>query len=129
MFMKKLVLIFTMLLTLCSSIQAQEKQYYIYNIVSFNGSVKNEGFRVDIDNGKTIEKLKDESGNKIKFTTPAAALMYLTSLGWQLVTNGATVSGGTYNGTGGSSTSSYWVMRKPCTKEEFDNAVKNGIKK
>ena len=114
---------------LLASAQSQEKQYYIYNIVTFSGSLKNEGFRVDIDNGKEIEKLKDKDGNKMKFNTPAAAFMYLNSLGWELYFNGATVSGGSSGGTGGTSTSSYWVMRKPCTKEEFEKAVEEGIRK
>ncbi len=31
-----------------------------FNIVTFSGSLKKEGFKVDIDDGKTIEKLKEE---------------------------------------------------------------------
>lgn len=128
--MKKTLLLLALIcLPMFVSAQEAEKQYYIYNIVSFSGSVKNEGFRVDVDNGREIEKLKDKDGNKMKFNTPAAALMYLNSLGWELYFNGATVSGGSSGGTGGTSTSSYWVMRKPCTKEEFENAVKDGIRK
>lgn len=126
---KTLLLLALICLPMFVSAQEAEKQYYIYNIVSFSGSVKNEGFRVDVDNGREIEKLKDKDGNKMKFNTPAAALMYLNSLGWELYFNGATVSGGSSGGTGGTSTSSYWVMRKPCTKEEFENAVKDGIRK
>ena len=30
---------------------------------------------------------------------------------------------------GGSETTSYWIMRKPCTKEEFEKAVEDGIRK
>jgi hypothetical protein len=61
----------------------------------------------------------------MKFNTPAAALMYLVSEGWELYVNGATNS--TYKGTGYSST--YWIIRKPCSKEEFDKAVEGGIRK
>ena len=111
------------------SAQTTEKQYYIYNIVTFTGSLKNEGFKINLDDGKNIEKLKDSNGKTIKFNTPAAALMYLYSLGWELYVNGATTSGSSVNGTGGSSTTSYWIMRKPCTKEEFEKAVKDGISK
>ena len=32
-------------------------------------------------------------------------------------------------GSGGSSTSSYWILRKPCTKEEFEKAVEAAKKK
>lgn len=76
--MKKSLLLLAMVcLPLFASAQSMEKQYYIYNIVTFSGSLKNEGLMVYLDDGKTIEKLKDSKGNKIKFNTPAAALMYL----------------------------------------------------
>lgn len=128
--MKKALLLLAMVcLPLFASAQTTEKQYYIYNIVTFSGSLKNAGFKIDLDDGKTIEKLKDSEGNKIKFNTPAAALMYLYSLGWELYVNGATTSGSSFNGTGGSDTTSYWIMRKPCTKEEFEKAVEDGIRK
>ena len=128
--MKKLLFLLAMVcLPLFVSAQTTEKQYYIYNIVTFSGSLKNEGFKVNLDDGKTIEKLKDSNGKTIKFNTPAAALMYLYSLGWELCVNGATTSGSSVNGTGASSTTSYWIMRRPCTKEEFEKAVKDGISK
>ena len=126
---KALLLLAIVLLPLFASAQTTEKQYYIYNIVTFSGSLKNEGFKVDLDDGKTIEKLKDGKGNKMKFNTPAAALMYLYSLGWELYVNGATTEGAMYGGIGASETTSYWVIRKPCTKEEFEKAVENGIRK
>ena len=128
--MKKALLLLAMVcLPLFASAQTTEKQYYIYNIVSFSGSLKNEGFKVDLDDGKTIEKLKDSKGNKIKFNTPAAALMYLYSIGWELYVNGSTSEGAMAAGYGASSTTSYWIMRKPCTKEEFEKAVEDGIRK
>lgn len=128
--MKKALLLLAMVcLPLFASAQTTEKQYYIYNIVTFSGSLKNEGFKIDLDDGKTIEKLKDSKGNKMKFNTPAAALMYLYSLGWELYVNGATTEGAMYGGIGASETTSYWVIRKPCTKEEFEKAVEDGIRK
>ena len=128
--MKKALLLLTLVcLPLFVSAQTTEKQYYIYNIVTFSGSLKNEGFKVDLDDGKTIEKLKDSNGEKMKFNTPAAALMYLYSLGWELYVNGATTEGTMYGGIGASSTTSYWIMRKPCTKEDFEKAVEYGIRK
>lgn len=99
----------------------EEQQCYMYNIVTFVGSLNNEGFNVDLDNGKEIKKLKGKDGKKMKFTTPAAALMYLVSEGWELVANGATNNSNLV-------TTTYWIMRKPCTKAEFDVAVKEGIK-
>jgi len=126
---KSLFLLAMVFLPMFASAQTTEKQYYIYNIVTFSGSLKNEGFKVDLDDGKTIEKLKDSKGNKMKFNTPAAALMYLYSLGWELYVNGATTEGAMYGGIGASETTSYWVIRKPCTKEEFEKAVEVGIRK
>ena len=126
---KALLLLAIVFLPLFASAQTTEKQYYIYNIVTFSGSLKNEGFKVDLDDGKTIEKLKDSKGNKMKFNTPAAALMYLYSLGWELYVNGATTEGAMYGGIGASETTSYWVIRKPCTKEEFEKVVEDGIRK
>lgn len=122
---KALILLAMVCLTLFVSAQTTEKQYYIYNIVTFSGSLKNEGFRVDLDNGKEILKLRDKDGNKMKFNTPAAALMYLVSEGWELCFNGATNSSYDNNNR----TSTYWIIRKPCTKEEFDKAVEDGIRK
>ena len=100
----------------------------MYNIVTFSGSLRNVGFTVHLDNGKTIERLKDKDGRKLTFNTPAAALMYLISEGWELHTNGATSAGQSVNGTGSSETTSFWIIRKPCTKEEFDTAVEEGIR-
>ena len=100
----------------------EEEMCYMYNIVTFEGSLNNEGFSVDLDNGKKIKALKNKNGKKMKFTTPAAALMYLVSEGWELVANGATNNSNII-------TTTYWIMRKPCTKAEFDKAVEEGIKK
>lgn len=128
--MKKTLLLLALIcLPLFASAQTAEKQYYIYNIITFNGSIKNEGFKVYIDNGKTIEKSKNSEGKIIEFYTPAAALMYLYSLGWELCVNGATSEGTMVDGYGGSVTTSYWIMRKPCTKEEFDKVVEEAVKK
>lgn len=126
--MKKILFLVAMTcLPLLISAQTEEKQYYIYNIVTFDGSLKNEGFRMDLDNGKEIQKLRDKDGNKMKFNTPAAALMYLISEGWELYKNGATYTNFTDIDANG--TTSYWIIRKPCTKEEFEKAVEEGVKK
>lgn len=109
--------------------QAFEKQYYIYNIITFSGSLNTEGFKVDVDNGQNIEKLKNAEGKKINFKTPAAALMYFFNEGWELYVTGGTSEGASYGGIGAISTTSYWIIRKPCTKEEFEKVVQEGIKK
>ena len=101
--------------------QALGQQYYMYNVVTFPGSMNNGGFDVDIDDGKSIKTLKGKDGKKIKFRTPAAALMYFISEGWELYFKGDTSFPNDLKMT-------YWVIRKPCTKAEFDAAVKEGIK-
>ena len=55
--------------------------------------------------------------------------MYFISQGWEMYLNGATTQGSMFDGSGGSSTSSYWILRKPCTKEEFEKAVEAAKKK
>lgn len=125
--MKRITTILLLLLLPLLAAAQQEDKYYIYNIVNFKGELKNEGFKVTVDNGKTIEKLRDENGKRIVFTTPAGALMYFISEGWELYSHGSTSEGGVYYGIGGSETSTYWIIRKPCTKEEFDDAVKSSI--
>lgn len=124
---KALLLLAIICLPLFVSAQTQEKQYYIYNIIALSGSWNKEGFRVDIDDGKTVERLKDSKGDKMRFKTPSAALMYLISEGWELYVNGTISEGSSYKGTGSSNATIYWIMRKPCTKEEFEKAVKEGI--
>lgn len=126
---KKLLAFLLLVIPIAANAQTEEKQYYLYNIITFSGSLKNEGFRVDVDNGIEIKRLRDDNGNKITFKTPAGALTYLFSKGWELYVNGATTSGSVANGYGASSTSTYWIMRKPCTKEEFEKAVQESIKK
>ena len=55
--MKKALLLLAMVcLPLFVSAQTKEKQYYIYNIVTFSGSLKNEGF-------KNVTLKSDYNGN------------------------------------------------------------------
>ncbi len=125
--MKKLILI----LLLCSPLAAlaQSTQHYLYCIVSIEGNMNKEGIRVKVDDGKEVKKLKDAEGKTIKFNTPAAALMYFMSHGWDLYVNSSTSEGSVTDGNGSSETTSYWIFRKPCTKDEFDQSVENGIRK
>lgn len=80
---RKIVLLLLILLAPMFA-SAQTKQYYLYNIVTFEGDFDKEGVKVKVDDGKTVEKLKDGKGNRIKFNTPAAALMYFLSEGWDM---------------------------------------------
>lgn len=108
-----------------------ERPYYIYQIVTFSGSFSSDGVKVKVDDGQTIERLKGSDGEKIIFKTPAAALMYFFSQGWEMYSSGSTVSGYTAGSSfavsGSSTTNSYWIFRKPCSKEKFEQAVRNGI--
>ena len=109
--------------------QTEEQKYYIYNIVSFEGEFTKENFKVYYDDGKEVKRLRNDKDNKVRFTTPAGALMYFISQGWEMYLNGATSHGAMAGGYGASDTSSYWILRKPCTKEEFEKAVSEAVKK
>ena len=124
---KKLLLLAMALLPMVAMAQTEEKQYYLYNIVSFEGDFTKEDFKVFYDNGTEVKRLRDEKGKKMKFKTPAGALMYFLSQGWEMYLNGATSKGSMAAGYGDSSTSSYWILRKPCSKEEFEQAVKQSV--
>ncbi|MBP3776588.1 MAG: hypothetical protein J6I37_06340 [Prevotella sp.] len=127
--MKNLLVLFLLFIPLAAFCQTDEKQYYLYNIVSFEGSFTKEDFKVYYDNGVEVKRLRDDKGEKMKFKTPAGALMYFLSKGWEMYLDGSTSKGAVAAGYGSSSTSSYWILRKPCSKEEFDNAVQNAIVK
>ena len=127
--MRKLVLLFLMLAPVVCQAQTEDGKYYIYNIVSFVGDFTKEDFKVFYDDGIEVKRMRNEKGEKARFSTPAGALMYFISEGWEMYLNGATTEGSFSLGTGGSETSSYWILRKPCTKEEFEKAVEKAKKK
>ena len=106
--MKKLLLMLLLFIPLMGFCQSEEKQYYIYNIVSFEGDFTKEDFKVFYDDGVEVKRMRNDKGEKARF--------------------GATSKGSMVGGYGSSSTSSYWILRKPCSKEEFDNAVKDAVK-
>jgi hypothetical protein len=127
--MKKLLFAILLFIPLTVFSQESKEQYYIYNIVSFEGQFTKEDFKVYYDNGLEVKRYRNEKGDKVKFKTPAGALMFFLSQGWEMYLNGATSEGSSFNGSGGSTTSSYWILRKPCTKEEFEKAVEESIAK
>ena len=124
--MKKLLLLLLLMLPMMVCAQEDAKKYYIYNIFSFSGNIKNEGLTLRVDNGVSIEKLKDDKGKKVVFRTPAAALMYLISQGWEMYMSGSTIEGDSAMGYGSTDTSSYWIMRKECSKDVFEHAINVG---
>ena len=121
--MKKLVVFLLMMVPFVCQAQTKEEKYYIYNIVSFEGDFTKEGFKVFYDDGVEVKRLRNEKGDKVRFSTPAGALMYFISQGWEMYLNGASTKGASAQCTGATTTSSYWILRKPCTKEEFEKAV------
>ena len=123
--MKKLLLMLLLFIPLMGFCQSEEKQYYIYNIVSFEGDFTNEDFKVYYDNGIEVKRMRNDKGEKARFSTPAGALIYFISQGWEMYLNGATSQGV----KGNSYTCSYWILRKPCSKEEFEKAVEAAKKK
>ena len=127
--MKNLLFMFLLFIPLMGFCQSEEKQYYIYNIVSFEGDFTKEDFKVYYDDGIEVKRMRNEEGEKMRFSTPAGALMYFISQGWEMYLNGATSKGSMAAGYGSSSTNSYWILRKPCTKEEFEKAVEAAKKK
>jgi hypothetical protein len=129
--MKKLVLFFMMFFPLMAYCQTETEteKYYIYNIVSFVGEFTKENFKVYYDDGKEVKRLRNDKDTKMRFSTPAGALMYFISQGWEMYLNGSTTQGSAAAGYGSSETSSYWILRKPCTKEEFEKAVNEAVKK
>ena len=127
--MKKILFLALLVLSAFANGQEEKKQYYIYNIVSFEGDFTKENFKVYYDDGIEVKRLRNDKGEKARFTTPAGALMYFISQGWEMYLNGATSQGTSIKGTGSSSTNSYWILRKPCTKAEFEEAVEMAKKK
>lgn len=103
-----------------------DKQYYLYCIVSFDMG-KDKKIKVDVDNGVEITRLRNSKGD-MKFKTRAAVLMYFIDKGWEFVSLSSSTEVSGAMGTVGSDTNGFWIFRKPCTKEEFDNIVKQGIR-
>ena len=128
--MKRFIIALLLFIPLLGYSQTEgEKKYYIYNIVSFEGEFTKENFKVYYDDGKEVKRLRNKDGDKMRFSTPAGVLMYFISQGWEMYLSGSTSEGSSFQGTGSSSTSSYWIIRKPCTKEEFEKAAKDAVTK
>ena len=128
--MKNLIVLFWLFLT--SGIHAQvvkDTTVYKYIIAQPQGKLFSDKCKLRIDDGIKPEKAKGDKDKSITFNSFAAALMYLTSQGWELVSNYSIMEGGTYNGYGGTETQTYWVLRKPSTKEEVQTIVDKSIKK
>ena len=63
--LKVLSLIIAFILPVFAFAQSQDQeQYYLYNIIEVPSSIDSKNFEVKVDNGETIEKLKDKVQDK-----------------------------------------------------------------
>lgn len=127
--MKRLIFIFVSFMLVCN-IQAQEQKdsiVYRYIIAEPVGGNLTGKCKLRIDDGMNFQRVKDENDKKITFKSCAAALMFLTSQGWEYVDSytNASIKGG--RGMGGSGVSTYWIFRKPSTKEEVMKIVDSSL--
>ena len=58
----------------------EEEVCYMYNIVTFSGSLNKEGFRIHLDNGKKIKTLKDKDGKNMKLALLVVILFLLRAI-------------------------------------------------
>jgi len=121
-------LLFILLVSFFSiSTYAQEKNestIYKYIVVEVKGQFLYTKCRVYVDDGRLTTKKNYKNNRKAyTFETHAAALDFFTYHGWELVGN----SNSTHGYAGTSSTSIYWILRKPSTKEEIENILKESI--
>ena len=63
--MKKFFFIFLLFVPLTVFSQESKEQYYIYNIVSFEGQFTKEDFKVYYDNGLEVKRYRNEKGDKL----------------------------------------------------------------
>ena len=95
--MKKVLLIALVCsLPLFAYTQTAGEGHYIYNVVKLSGNLEKRGFKVKLDDGYKVSRIKDGNGYKIKFRTPAAVLTYLASEGWELYFEGSSILGNRY---------------------------------
>lgn len=85
--MKKFLMTAAVILAACSAVDAQNK---IYCEVTGSENLFNKKVQVSIDFGQNSsyykdDRLVDENGDVIKFTTMIDALNYMASLGWEVV--------------------------------------------
>ena len=127
--MKKLIILFALLLTLGAKAQTVQKEpVYKYIIVTMENADKKGKIKVLVDNGVKNEKLKDVNDETVVFKTKAGILMYFLSKGWEFVNFSTSTQGAMVNGIGASTSSGMWFFRQKTTKEELDSIVEQTIK-
>lgn len=130
--MRRCLLLFIACLASVCMLQAQMPQdttVYKYMVAQPQGKMFSEKCKLKIDDGIKVEIVKDDNGKVINFTSYAAALMYITSQGWKLVSTYSMADGDVYNAFSDSETLTYWVFRKPSTKEEVQAIIDKSVNK
>lgn len=124
--MKKICLLSLLMLICCiaNAQQSNDTIVYRYIIAQPQGNLFSDKCKLRIDDGVDPQRAKDKE-KSIVFKSYAAALMFLTSQGWELVSNYSVTEG--YKGT--SDTSTYWILRRPSTKEEVQEIIDYSLKK
>lgn len=122
--MKRGFIILTMsIISLIALAQEKEENYTSYVIVSYNESMDNEHFTVNIDDGKKLDYYRDENGKKAYFRTPAAALTYFQSLGWEL----CNIDTSPKDGGLAHNYITFWVFKRKVSELEYNRIVNNAL--
>ncbi len=114
--MKKLILCLIIFLSVGINLSAQNAKNdgtpypYFCRIVAVNNLAGQLRVKVEWDNQKADNNLRDENGKKIEFTTMMDALNYFSKRGWEYVDC-------SFFGEGGKFTIHY-LLRKMVTKDE-----------
>ena len=126
-----ILIVFVWMMSLCVTYAQEVKDTIVYKyiIAQPQGKLFSDKCKLRIDDGIKPAKAKGDKDKSITFNSFAAALIYLPSQGWELVSNYSIMEGGTYNGYGGTETQTYWILRKPSTKEEVQDIIDKSIKK
>ena len=125
--MKKLVFIFLLLSSITVCTQAQETKQsndcYKYIIVSMVPKERGESdIKVYLDDGFKDERLVDEKGNIIKFSTRAGMLNYFSQKGWEYVETIVVRNGNMISGL-----MSLTILKKKTTQQELDEMLKSVV--
>ena len=125
--MKKFLLSILFMFLMVSVYAQQEQQHqqsYRYGIAWVVWHKK--AYVIKMDDGVTNQVLQNESGKDLRFKSRAGALNYLVSLGWEF--DKVETIPNSISATRDIRTKSYWIFRKPCTKEELNEIVRNNMK-
>lgn len=126
--MKRLFFIFILLssMTLCAQAQEtkQSNDCYKYIIVSMVPKERGESeIKVYLDDGLKDERMVDEKGNIIKFSTRAGMLNYFSQKGWEYVETIVVRNGNMISGL-----MSLTILKKKTTQQELDQMLKSVVR-